>query len=151
MMIKIRYAKSSDVQQIYELILSIADHHGQSKSVETNTRELLAAGFCENPKFGILLAELNGAVVGFVSFSIHYSIWRGQDYLNIDDVYVSQSSRGLGIGEKLMQESRNHCAGIGVSRIRWEVEADNRNAIRFYQRLGAQVTEKGIFSWDIPR
>jgi ribosomal protein S18 acetylase RimI-like enzyme len=148
-MTNIRHASSTDVQQIYDLIHAIADHHGQSQYVKTNTRELLASGFGDDPSFGVLLAERENDIVGFVSFTINYSIWLGEQYMNIDDLYVDASSRGLGIGEQLMQESRNHCLRIGASRIRWEVQADNRSAIRFYERLGARMSEKGVFSWDI--
>lgn len=148
-MTTIRHATRTDVQQIYDLIHAIADHHGQSQYVKTDTRELLDSGFGDDPNFGVLLAERGGDIVGFVSFTINYSIWLGDKYMNIDDLYVDVSARGLGIGEQLMQESRSHCVRIGVSRVRWEVQADNRNAIRFYERLGARMAEKGVFSWDI--
>lgn len=150
-MTKVRHANSSDVDRIYDLILAIADHDGQSKYVKTNPSELLASGFGDSPNYGILLAEHNGSIVGFASFTINYSIWLGQKYMNIDDVYVDSNSRGLGIGEKLMQESKSHCDRIGISRIRWEVQTDNHNAIRFYERLGAQMIEKGVFTWDVSR
>ena len=148
-MITIRHANSSDVDRIYELILAIADHHDQSRFVKTNPGELLASGFGDDPKFGILLAEHDGSIVGYASFTINYSIWLGLKYMNIDDVYVDPGVRGLGIGEKLMQESKIHCRHIGVSRIRWEVQTDNLKAIRFYERLGARMMEKGVFTWEL--
>lgn len=150
-MIAIRSAKSADVDRIYELIVAIADHHDQTRYVRTNPAELLAAGFGDEPSFGVLLAERDAAVVGYVSYTINYSIWRGRKYMNIDDVYVDANCRGRGIGEALMQGAKNHCNKLGITRIRWEVQTENRDAIRFYERLGAKYTEKGIFSWDIPR
>ena len=148
-MTTIRNATSADIQQINDLIHAIADHHGQSQYVKTNTRELLAAGFGDDPSVGVLRAERGNEVIGFVSFTINYSIWLGEKYMNIDDLYVDAGSRGLGVGEQLMQESKIHCVRIGVARVRWEVQADNRSAIRFYERLGARMAEKGVFSWDI--
>ena len=150
-MTTVRQANSSDVNRIYDLILAIAGHHDQSRYVKTNPGELLESGFGANPDFGFLLAEHDGSIVGYASFTINYSIWLGQKYLNIDDVYVDSTSRVLCIGEKLMQESKSHCDRIGISRIRWEVQTDNHNAIRFYERLGAQMIEKGVFTWDVSR
>lgn len=148
-MTTVRHANSSDVDRIYELILAIADHHDQTQHVRTNPAELLAAGFGDDPSFGVLLAEHDASIVGYVSYTINYSIWLGSKYMNIDDVYVDAGCRGLGIGEALMQGAREHCGRQGISRIRWEVQADNRDAIRFYERLGAKYTEKGIFRWDV--
>ena len=39
------------------------------------------------------------ARVGFASFIWNYSIWLGGKCMNIDDVFVVESHRGLHIGE----------------------------------------------------
>ena len=150
-MTTVRHANSSDVDRVYELIVAIADHHDQTQHVRTNPTELLAAGFGDDPSFGVLLAEHDGAVVGYVSYTINYSIWLGRQYMNIDDVYVDAHCRGRGIGEALMQGAKDHCDKQSISRIRWEVQTDNRDAIRFYERLGAKYREKGVFTWDFSR
>jgi ribosomal protein S18 acetylase RimI-like enzyme len=148
-MVTIRHATSSDADRIYELIIAIADHHEQSEYVLTTPAQILEAGFGDDPSFGVLLAEYDGSVVGYISYTKNYSIWLGRTYLNIDDVYVAAHCRGLGIGESLMLEIKNYCTGIGISRIRWEVEKDNYDAIRFYEKLGAKYVEKGVFGWDV--
>jgi ribosomal protein S18 acetylase RimI-like enzyme len=148
-MTTIRHAKSADIERIHELIVAIADHHNQSEFVLTDPGELLAAGFGNDPKFGVLLAEYDGSIVGYLSFTINYSIWLGNPYMNVDDVYIDSQCRGLGIGEALMREAKAHCQKLDISRVRWEVQKDNYNAIRFYKRLGAKFVEKGVFSWDL--
>jgi len=150
-MTKIRHAIAADIDRIYELLLAIADYHGQSQYVRTNPGELLRSGFGDESNFGVLLAEDSDAIVGYASYTINYSIWLGEKYVNVDDVYVDKNFRGLGLGEKLMRELSKYCGSIDVSRLRWEVETDNREAIRFYERLGAKMTKKGVFSWDISR
>lgn len=148
-MFTVRHAKDSDIERIHELIVAIADHHNQSEFVLTDPSELLAAGFRDRPKFGVLLAEYDGPIVGYLSYTINYSIWLGNQYMNIDDVYIDSHRRGLGIGEALMREAKAHCKQLGISKARWEVQKDNHNAIRFYTRLGAKFVEKGVFSWDL--
>ena len=148
-MTTIRHAKSSDVDRVYELIIAIAEHHEQTPHVKTSPAELLAAGFGDDPRFGVLLAEHDASIVGYVSYTINYSIWLGRKYMNIDDVYVDAHCRGLGIGEALMRGAKKYCKNHGISRIRWEVQTDNRDAIRFYERLGAKYAEKGVFKWDV--
>lgn len=132
-----------------ELIYAIAEHHDQTEYVLTNIPELLSSGFGNDPRFGVLLAEYNEATVGFLSFTINYSIWSGGDYLQIDDVYVDEKYRGKLIGESLMSGAKKYCQSVGISRLKWEVEKDNASAIRFYERLGANMTIKGVFSWNV--
>ena len=147
-MITVREATRSDVDNIYGLLMALAEHHGQTDFVWTSKTELARAGFGDDPKFFVLLAEDDGAVIGFLSYTLDYSIWLGDRYMNIDDVYVEDGHRGRGVGEALMHQSREFCKVMGISRLRWEVEKDNDKAIRFYERLGAKYHEKGIFRWD---
>ena len=148
-MITIRKATSSDVGKIYELLIALAEHHDQTDYVLTTKTELSQCGFREDPKFFVLLAEYGGSVVGFLSYTIQYSIWLGARYMNIDDVFVDSQHRGKGIGEALMLKSKEVCRVIGLSRVRWEVQTDNSSAIRFYERLGAHYNEKGVFRWNV--
>lgn len=68
--------------------------------------------------------------------------------MNIDDVFVWEEFRGQKIGEALMQKAKAACASKGVHKIRWEVQKDNHSAIRFYERLGANMETKGVFKWE---
>lgn len=147
-MIKVRHATPSDVKQIFGLISAIAEYHDQSHYVLTGPDELLAAGFGDDPRFGAIVAEYDGNTVGFVSYTINYSIWLGRNYMHIDDVFVDADYRGKNIGETLMLEARNFCESLGISRIKWEVQKENHGARRFYERLGAEYYEKGVFAWD---
>ena len=148
-MLAIRQADKSDVDRVYDLIMAIADHHDQAEYVLTDKTKLESAGFGEDPKFGVFLAEDDGSSAGFLSYTVNYSIWAGGSYMNIDDVFVYTRYRGKGVGEALMHESKKVCKTMGIARVRWEVQTDNDGAIRFYERLGAEYGEKGIFRWYI--
>ena len=69
--------------------------------------------------------------------------------MNIDDVFVLEEFRGKKIGEALMSRIKEICAEKRVNRVRWEVQLDNFGAIKFYERLGAEMTTKGIFKWTV--
>ena len=77
-MIKIRKATKNDIEALFNLILEIAKFHNQEQFVMTNKEELLIAGFKENPKFGVLVAELDNQLVGYLSYTWNYSIWKGK-------------------------------------------------------------------------
>lgn len=150
-MVIIREAKSSDIDKLYELIVAIARHHDQEQFVLTNKSELMRAGFGDNPEFGVLLAEVDGDIAGYCSYTWSYSIWLGGRYMYIDDVFVWEAFRGQKVGEALMLKAREVALSQGSSRIRWEVEQENHAAIRFYRRLGANIDIKGVCRWELAR
>ena len=115
----------------------------------THKDELIKSGLGENSSFGVLLAEVNNEIAGYCSYTWNYSIWLGATYMNIDDVFVWEKFRGQQLGEKLMFKAKDVCLANGASRIKWEVEQDNHGAIKFYERLGANLDIKGLFRWDV--
>ena len=145
--VTVRRATADDVDVVHDLILAIARHHDQAQHVHTTAAQMRTDGFGADPKFGVLLAEVDGEVAGYASWASNYSIWLGGHYMNIDDVFVWERFRGLRVGEALMQRARGLCRELGLPRLRWEVQADNAGAIRFYERLGAVMRTKGVFGW----
>ncbi len=145
----IREATKADIDTVYDLIIAIAKHHNQEQYVVTSKAELMKSGFSGTPSFGVLLAEVDGVVAGYCSYTSNYSIWLGATSMNIDDVFVWEKFRGRQVGESLMLKAKEVCLTNGATRIRWQVEADNEGAIKFYQRLGAKLEIKGFFLWDV--
>lgn len=146
-MITIRTADRNDIDILYDLIMEIARYHDQVQYVVTSKEEMLESGFGNNPKFGALIAEYDGKVAGYLSYTWNYSIWNGSDYMNLDDLFVWSEFRGKKVGLNLMQYAKNVCISKNIKMMRWEVESDNMKAIAFYKKLGAEIKEKGIFKW----
>ena len=145
----VRAATKEDSGTIYDLIIGLAQYHDQAQYVATSKAEIAVAAFGEQVAFGVLLAEIDGQVAGFTSYTWNYSIWQGQRYMNIDDVFVLEAFRGQKIGQALMLKAKEVCLAKGAGRIRWEVEQDNTSAIAFYRQLGATLDIKGVFHWDV--
>lgn len=148
-MVIVREATISDIDILHDLIIAIAKHHNQEQFVVTTKEKLINSGFGAKPLYGALLAEVDGEVAGYCSYTWNYSIWLGSTYMSIDDVFVWEEFRGKKIGELLMLKAKEVCLSKGGSRIKWEVEKNNDGAIKFYERLGANFDIKGFFRWDI--
>lgn len=144
----VREATAHDMDALHALICALADHHGQREFVRSTPDDLRRDMAGPEPRFGAVMAEVGGRAVGFASWTWLHSIWLGARVMNIDDVFVHGDCRGLGVGEALMHAARAACRACGAARLRWEVEADNAAAIRFYERLGATMRTKGLFGWD---
>ena len=67
-----------------------------------------------------------------------FSTWKGI-VLHLEDLIVSQKSRGSGLGTALLDEVVKYGAELGVKRISWEVLNWNEPAITFYEKKGADI------------
>lgn len=121
---------------------ALAEHEELTPYLAATPNSLAQALSAQPPRAAFVLAEIAGRAVGFVSWTRVYGIWRGGDYLNLDDLFVAEEARGAGVGEALMRAFAAEAAGEGLSG-RWEVRADNHGARRFYARLGAEQEGRG--------
>ena len=62
--------------------------------------EAVAAGAV--PRFLVLFAEVDGALVGFALFYNNYSTWEGLG-MYLEDLYVKKDFRGRGVGTQLIR------------------------------------------------
>ncbi len=142
----IREATEDDVEVIYDFILALSDHQNSQQYVLTDVNTLKEQGFGPNKKFGTLIAEQHGTVAGYLTYVWNYSTWGAGHYMYIENVFVSQQHRRLGIGAALMQEAENICKRTGNLHMKWEVESDNESAIAFYKKMGATIAFRGVGS-----
>ena len=55
----------------------------------------------------------------------------------MNDLFVAEGSRGVGIAEALIDACRDECARRGVRRLAWQTAPENRRAQAVYERIGA--------------
>jgi GNAT superfamily N-acetyltransferase len=138
-MLSIRPANAGDVPILNALIHEFAEfEHLPTKATEA---ALLRDGFCESPKFRVLMAEWDGQPAGYAFFFDYYSSFEGRAGLFLEDIYVRDLYRGKGIGKALLARvaaiaTQQNCFGV-----RWQVLDWNTPAIDFYKKLGATFLE----------
>jgi len=131
----IRPATPADVETILDFIKGLAAFEQEPDAVKTTTDDLLRDGFGRQPKFEVLIAEIDEEPVGFALFYHTYSTWEGRPGLFLEDLFVMEHVRKYGVGRKLMAT----LAAIAVARncTRFELEVLDWNSAReFYHRLG---------------
>jgi ribosomal protein S18 acetylase RimI-like enzyme len=142
--VTIRRATDADAADVAVMVREIAAHEDQAAHVhvdEDQWRRLLA-----RPEVIVLLAERDGAPVGYVSAIRQLHLWTGGDVLNLDDLYVRPGHRDAGVGRQLMAALAAVAAPDQLL-IRWGMEPDNVDAQRFYRRLGATLRPKVLACW----
>lgn len=134
----IRTALPTDVDALLALIKELADFERAPDAVSIQAQDLLEDGFGSDPAFICFVAEYDGKLEGMALGYPRYSTWDGKS-MHLEDLIVSQSYRGLGIGFSLYKTFIHYAASQGVHRIEWAVLDWNQSAIDFYQKTGAEV------------
>jgi ribosomal protein S18 acetylase RimI-like enzyme len=131
----IRIAKQSDVAAIFALIQELALYEKAPEQV-TNTVENLRIDLFDKQLCGAIVAERNEEIVGFALYYTSYSTWKGA-CLYLEDFYVKEEVRKLGIGQQLFDEIVLIAKARNVKRMDWQVLEWNEPAIRFYEKQQA--------------
>ncbi|HAY33902.1 MAG TPA: GNAT family N-acetyltransferase [Ignavibacteria bacterium] len=135
--IKIRKAKKSDKKNILRLVNELAAFENLSPPDKKAQSRLVRDAFSSNPPYRILIADYEGQTAGYSFYFFTYSSFLARRSLYLEDIYVSEKFRSLGIGklffEKLIRIAEKNKCG----RMEWVVLDWNVNAIKFYEKLGA--------------
>ncbi|GGZ84165.1 GNAT family N-acetyltransferase [Algibacter mikhailovii] len=140
----VRNAEIGDMPQVLKLIKELAIFEKEPDAVEISVKDLEADGFGKSPYFHCFVAELNSNIEGIALIYNRYSTWKGKA-IHLEDLIVSESMRGSGIGTALLNEVVKYGHKLGVKRINWEVLDWNEPAIAFYEKKGANVMR----DWDV--
>jgi GNAT superfamily N-acetyltransferase len=82
-----------------------------------------------------IVAEVDGQVYGFANCVVHENTWETQPVCYLEDLYVTPSARGHGLGTALIEWLRNAMRAEGWARLYWMTKADNVAARRLYDRF----------------
>jgi len=147
MTLGIRFAERSDVKMIAELIRGLARYERLEGEV-TMTEELLTHNlFGPRPYAETLLAEEDGTPAGFALFFHSFSTFLALPGIYLEDLFVVPERRGAGVGRALLERLAQIAIERGCGRLEWAVLDWNRDAIGFYERLGARPNSE----WTVYR
>ncbi|HET9065748.1 MAG TPA: GNAT family N-acetyltransferase [Gemmatimonadales bacterium] len=145
--ITIRPARPEDVPVILALIEALAEYERLRHECVATTERLHTTLFGDHPAAEVVLAEIDGASVGFALFFHNYSTFLAQRGIWLEDLFVRPEMRGHGIGRALLAHLARLAVTRDCGRLEWYVLDWNAPAIGFYQRLGAVALD----DWTIHR
>ena len=135
----LRPAEPRDLEAIVGLIRELAAFERLTHLLQVTPASLAPHLFGTRPVVEALVAERDGAVVAFALFFTNFSTFLGQPGLYLEDLIVTPSERGQGIGQALLERLARIAVERDYGRFEWSVLDWNENAIRFYERMGATV------------
>ena len=132
-----RMAMPGDEQTILDIILELARYEHLEHEVVA-TPELLREWLFEKEKAEVLLAEVNGTVVGSALFFHNFSTFLGRAGIYLEDLFVRPEYRGRGYGKALLQKLAAITLERGCGRMEWWCLDWNQPSIDFYRSLDAE-------------
>ncbi|MEU8677652.1 GNAT family N-acetyltransferase [Streptomyces sp. NPDC048560] len=148
---KVRHARVADLSHVAQLASEHAAFEQAAPppaDLAVRLEALLFGG--PAPRLRCFVAELgDGHVIGYASCAPEISTWGGTEYLHMDCLFLREGHRGLGVGPMLMDAVRSEARRLGLALVQWQTPAWNTDAIRFYERLGAEAKEKRRFSLSV--
>jgi GNAT superfamily N-acetyltransferase len=134
----IRPAQKDDLPALFSLLDGLADYENLPRPDEGARTRLAEHGFGPQPKFEVFLAELDGKAVGYTISFETYSTFLARPTFYLEDLFVLPEYRKLKAGLALFMNCVRQARQRECGRMEWQVLDWNENAIKFYERAGAQ-------------
>jgi GNAT superfamily N-acetyltransferase len=133
--VSIRNAEPADAATIVRLIRELAVFENLLEEVRITEADVLRDGFGARPCFECLLADVGDEAVGFAIHRPHYSTFEGRPGLFVEDLFVAEQARRLGVGRLLMARlaaiaHERGCSHMNLAVLHWNP------AREFYERIG---------------
>jgi GNAT superfamily N-acetyltransferase len=143
-------ADAGEMEQLYAQSAAYLRALGDTTDFKFNAAIYLRDGFGDNPAFAGLVAVIEPHLAGYLLYTFGYDTDRAIRYLFVIDLLVAEAWRGQGLGARLMAEAATICRQAGGQELVWAVYKNNRPAMEFYRKLGAQeLTDLRLMSLSL--
>ena len=139
MEVHVREAVHGDEAVITELVHELARGEGETAAA---TPELVAQ-YLAFPLSGALLAELEGRVVGLLTWFVRPGLYHGGRWGYIDEVIVREQARGRGVADALVTAVMAHFGDAGCLEVSVSTMPDNEPAKALYRKHG--MVDEALF------
>jgi GNAT superfamily N-acetyltransferase len=86
-----------------------------------------------------LVAEQDGEIAGFAICVLHRSSWARAHYCYLEDLYVGEDVRGLGVGRALIEAVYAQADALGAERVYWVTQETNATARVLYDAVAKRT------------
>jgi GNAT superfamily N-acetyltransferase len=124
------------VDAVVGLVHELAEYEKEPESCHLTADQLRTALFGDAPALFGHVAEVDGDVVGCALWFLNFSTWRGIHGIYLEDLFVSESQRGSGLGKALLAALADECVRRDLGRLEWSV-LDWNPATEFYKAMSA--------------
>ncbi len=145
---EIRFVKKTDLEDLVRLcelhaIYEKSEYNSTNKKTELNKHL-----FSERPTLYCLVIEHMNDIIGYATYMKQFSTWDSDFYIYMDCIFLTEKSRGLGLGEEVINRIKQEGRKLQCNHIQWQTPDFNKRAIKFYNRIGALSKTKERYFLD---
>lgn len=146
----IRQVTPSDLPELVDLCAEHAAYERSAFDPTGKEQALHHMFFASDARLCGLVAETDGQLIGYATFSVECSTWDAAYYMHMDCLFLRPQARNKGVGKQLMKTIAQRALQLGVKRMQWQTPSFNVDAVRFYDRMGPVKKEKYRLFLDEP-
>lgn len=144
MTIRIRLAQPGDEPAIVAMIYELAAFEDAVEQCTVTESQITAALFGPEPSASCHLAEVDGEPAAVAVWFRNFSTWDGKAGIYLEDLFVREEFRRLGLGRAMLATLAHECVERGYSRLSWAVLDWNSPAIALYDAVGGKQMSEWI-------
>jgi GNAT superfamily N-acetyltransferase len=145
----IRKALPTDAPALVSLSAEHARHERVEYHLDGKEESIRKALSGTMPILHAWVAEDEHGIAGYATATMDFSTWSCRWYMHMDCLFVRERMRGNGIGAGLVRGVVASARERGIEELQWQTPQWNRDAIRFYLRMGAASSEKRRFTLPV--
>jgi ribosomal protein S18 acetylase RimI-like enzyme len=130
--ILVRDARIDEAAAVADLIRELAE--GEDVDSGVDAAQVLA--YQAHPDSGVLVAELGGRPVGALTYFVRPGLFHGGSWGYVDELIVTASVRGRGIGDALLRAALQRFRAAGCREAAVSTMLDNDAAVALYRKHG---------------
>ncbi len=139
---------ATDLEDILQLIAAYQNFYECKPDLDGN--RTFFGQFFKNPAKGIQFAAyLQNKPVGFATLFFPLSSTNVNSYCLMNDLFVTDSCRGHGVGRKLIHHCTAFAREKGFNSLEWMTMQSNSGAQKLYDRFH-QAKKTAWYSYSIP-
>ncbi len=145
-------AEPAEAEHVARLLVAFRDFY---ESAWPSDNAFLAGveGLIEEPRTTQYLlgaVDADSAPAGVVQIRFRHSLWTGTEDCWIEDVFVTGTARGAGLGRALMDRALELARERGCGRVELDVDDVNAAARGLYESLGFREKHGGCAVLALP-
>ncbi len=137
----LRNAMPEDVSLVACFVRALADYEKLAHLAIGTDEQFAALLFGTPPRAHALIAEWDGAPIGFALWYFAVSTFAARTKLYVEDVFVTPEARNRGIGRAIFADLARRAIAAGSVSMEWSVLDWNAPSIAFYRSIGATPQE----------
>lgn len=123
-------------QDLWRLYLDFYGFSADPIVFDTTFGRLLSG---DENEFRGLVAERDGRLLGLTHFLSHRHCWRVQNVIYLQDLYVDEAARGLGVGRRLIEAVYAIGDAEETPMVYWLTQQSNQTAMQLYDRIATRT------------